>query len=92
MEQKRGRGRPKGSLSKVTKAVREVAQEYTDEALGVLAAIMRNEAEPAAARVSAVKEILDRGHGKSTQPVDLDARLQATFRQIELVPVKAGDA
>ena len=47
--------------------MRRAAQRYTTEALETLAAIMRS-AEADAARVSAAKELLDRGHGKSPQP------------------------
>lgn len=43
------------------------ARKYTSEALETLATVMRNsEGDPA--RVSAAKELLDRGHGRSPQP------------------------
>jgi hypothetical protein len=64
-----GAGRPKGALNKATLDVREAAQAFTEDALTVLASIMKAEEQPAAARVSAAKELLDRGHGKSTQPI-----------------------
>lgn len=66
MEEKRGRGRPKGSLNKVTASVKEAAQAFTDDALKVLATIMRD-GESEAARVAAANSILDRGHGKPKQ-------------------------
>lgn len=70
-----GAGRPKGALNKATLDVREAAQSFTEEALSTLAGIMRSEAQPAAARVSAAKEILDRGHGKSLQTIQADVNV-----------------
>lgn len=67
-EKNRG-GRPKGAVNKATRDVRELAQQYTAEALTTLAAIMR-EGNNEQARIAAAKELLDRGHGKSTQPID----------------------
>jgi hypothetical protein len=46
-----------------------MAQKFGPDALEVLSSIMSDEAEPAAARVSAAKEILDRAYGKSPQPL-----------------------
>lgn len=65
----RGMGRPKGALNKVTAEVRSIAQQYGSDAMNALAEIMKDTAQPAAARVSAAKEILDRGYGKSPQPI-----------------------
>lgn len=63
-------GRPKGSANKQTLDVKELAQDYTEEALKALADIMR-QGESEAARVAAIKELLDRGHGKAKQAVDV---------------------
>lgn len=68
-----GGGRPKGSKNKSTVArdagrawMEAQARTYTDEALAVLAAIMREgTSEPA--RIAAARELLDRGHGKAPQ-------------------------
>lgn len=65
-----GAGRPKGAPNKATADVREVAQEYSQEALTTLAQIMRSSEHPAAARVSAANAILDRAHGKPKQALD----------------------
>lgn len=62
-------GRHKGVPNKVTADVRAAAQKYTAEAIETLASIMRN-SEADQARIAAAKELLDRGHGKSTQPID----------------------
>ena len=60
-------GRPRIILT-----VRDIAREHTEEAVETLAAIMRDEAAPAAARISACTELLNRGHGR---PVDQRAML-----------------
>lgn len=60
-------GRPRVILT-----VRDIAREHTNEAIETLASIMRNEEAPAAARISACTELLNRGHGR---PVDQRAML-----------------
>lgn len=62
-------GRKKGTPNKVTADVRELAQKYGPDAVEALASIFKDEKQPAAARVSAAKEILDRAYGKAPQPV-----------------------
>lgn len=89
MAEKRGRGRPKGSLNKVTASVKEAAQKFTDDALETLAQIMRD-GESEAARVAAANSILDRGHGRPKQALDVDATVAATIQVITGVP-RAGD-
>jgi len=61
-----GKGRRPGVPNKATVAGREIAQQYTVEAL---AAVMRDPKAPPAARVSAAQALLDRGHGRPTQPI-----------------------
>jgi len=65
-------GRQAGTPNKVTHPIREAAQEYTIDALETLVAIMRDEASPPAARVAACNSILDRGHGKPSQSIDVN--------------------
>ncbi len=60
-------GRPRVILT-----VRDIAREHTEEAIETLAAIMSDEVAPAAARISACTELLNRGHGR---PVDQRAML-----------------
>lgn len=62
-------GRPKGSLNKSTRDIKELAQQHTPKALKTLVSIMQA-SDSDAARVSAAKELLDRGYGKSTQTID----------------------
>lgn len=64
-----GKGRPKGSVNKATADVRALASQYGEAAIKTLAEIMGDTAQPAPARVSAAKEILDRAYGKSPQPI-----------------------
>ena len=56
-------GRPR-----IIMAVRDVAREYGDEAITVLASIMRDVNAPASARIAAVHELLNRAFGR---PVDV---------------------
>ncbi len=62
-------GNPTGR-PRIIMAVRDLAREHADEAVQVLASIMRDADAPAAARISAATEILNRGYGR---PVDQKA-------------------
>ena len=65
-----GAGRPKGSISKSTAELKAYAQEFTEDAIGVITMIMYYSIDPRL-RVMAAKEILDRGHGRPAQGVEL---------------------
>lgn len=60
-------GRRKGTPNKATADIKALAQTYTSEAMSALAAVMRS-SDSDAARVAAIKEIFERGHGKAPQP------------------------
>ena len=75
-------GRQKGTLNKATADVKAVAQIYTAEAVGVLAKIMR-ESESDQAKVAAIRELLDRAHGKARQGLDVDANVTAAITIIQ---------
>lgn len=62
-------GRKVGTPNKATASVKAIAQAYTVEAVEILVGIARDGDAPPAARVSAVKELLDRGHGKAPQAI-----------------------
>lgn len=70
-----GAGRPKGAVNKATADVREAARAFTTDALETLAQIMKA-GESEAARVAAANSILDRGHGKPKQSLDVDATVR----------------
>jgi hypothetical protein len=63
-------GRVAGTPNKATADVKAAASVYTDAALKELARIMLK-SESDAARVSAIKELLDRAHGKPAQAVQV---------------------
>lgn len=63
-----GAGRPKGSPNKATACLRDVARQYTEQALETLVQIALG-GESEAARVSAANAILDRGYGKPSQVI-----------------------
>jgi hypothetical protein len=51
--------------------VRAAARELTQDAIDTLAAIMRDPRVPAAARIFAAQCLLDRGHGRPSQSVEV---------------------
>lgn len=57
-------GRVKGTPNKATASIRDIAREYTQEAVEALVGVLRDDSP--AARVAAAKELLDRGYGKAT--------------------------
>jgi hypothetical protein len=67
-------GRPKKNAELV-----EAARERTQAALDTLESIMVNKRAPAAARVAAAREMLDRGWGRPTQDMMVEAELTATI-------------
>jgi hypothetical protein len=86
-------GRTKGTPNKATADVKQAAQAFTTEAVEALAKIMRD-SDSDAAKVAAIKEILDRGHGKARQAVDVDANINAAITAVEwrVVDPKTVDA
>ncbi len=72
---RQGAGRKPGSQNKATAAVRELAQQYAPAAIAELARLAKS-AKSEAARVAAIREILDRAYGRSQQPLaDADGRV-----------------
>jgi len=64
-------GRQKGTQNKITADIKELAQSFGDEAIKSLIEIVRDGEAPHAARVAAIREVLDRGYGKAKQGVEL---------------------
>jgi hypothetical protein len=72
-------GRKPGVPNKATRDIKALAQEYTSKAIEELAKLAgmvdgETKAESEPARIAALKELLDRGHGKAPQSVDMTVR------------------
>lgn len=63
-----GAGRKPGALSAAKKSLRDLARVHVPTVLKELARLA-TKAESEQARVSAIKEILDRSYGKAPQPM-----------------------
>lgn len=83
MSGNRGKGRPKGSPNKSTAEIKALAQAHGADAIARLVKLAglypaNGEALPAeSTQVAAIKELLDRGYGKPTQPVAGDDEMPA---------------
>ena len=64
-----GAGRKPGVRNRVTKDIKELAQSYGEDAIRRLAILASDDSIAPAAQVAAIKELLDRGYGKATQPI-----------------------
>lgn len=82
-------GRQKGSSNKVTADIKALAQAHCADAVDTLASIMTDVETPAAARVAAAKELIDRGYGKAVQPTELSGKDGAPFAY-EFIVKRAG--
>ena len=78
-------GRKAGTPNKSTADLREAAQQFTADALQTLVDVMKDEGQPAAARISAATAILDRGHGKPQMYTETTLSNVNAPTQIELV-------
>ena len=63
-------GRKKGVPNKVTREIKELAQQYGRGALLTAVEIMDDKAAPHPARVSAANIVLDRAYGKPGQAIE----------------------
>lgn len=82
-------GRQKGTPNKATAEVKELARAHAPAAIAELARLV-TEGESEAARVAAIKEILDRAYGKATQPVGQDPELEPLVQFYSGVPRATG--
>src|SRR5262245_40976231 len=95
-----GAGRKKGAPNKATASIRELAQKHAPEAMGELIRLARH-ARSEMTRVCAIREILDRGYGKSKATLEgelylgisleLSRLLQAHDGQSRSIPLRASD-
>jgi hypothetical protein len=67
--------------------IRSLARSHTKTAVNVLVGIMRSKDATAAARVSAANAILDRGWGKTAQPIESSDDGALLIHRIERVIV-----
>lgn len=89
-----GAGRPVGSISKTTAEIKALAQQHGPQAIARLAQLSglisgRPGADSEAAQIAAIKELLDRGYGKSTQPLAGDSSagpMHVTFTWADATP------
>lgn len=83
-----------GGRPAVIRDLREAAQGYSEEALTVLAGVMRDTEAPPAAKVAAARELLDRGFGKAVQAVDVNSKVDmgATAAQVLMDLANRGKA
>jgi hypothetical protein len=73
------RGRPK--LPPDVVDVREYAKQYTKQAIDALAEIAFGGKASVTARMLALNALLDRGYGRPTQGVDLNAKVEAVHQK-----------
>ena len=74
-------GRAKGTPNKSTAELKALAQQYSKECIEELKRLALN-ADSDAARVSAIREILDRGHGKPAQAMAITGEDGGPVEQI----------
>lgn len=84
-------GRKPGVPNKATASLKDVARQYTDDAIATLRTIMQDTQAPHAARVSAANSILDRGYGKPSQVLSGDEEGGPIVTRIELVDGDGSD-
>lgn len=65
-----GAGRPLGSPNKLTRPLKELAALHSEACIAVLVEL-RDHAEAEQVRLAAANSLLDRGHGRPRQEVDV---------------------
>jgi hypothetical protein len=80
----KGPGRPKGCKNAVPKQAKvvlaEAARGHTDRALQVLVDVATSKSSASAARVSAAVALIEFGHGKARQAIDMQGDLRVEVR------------
>ena len=89
---RRGAGRPKGSRALTLlaptgerMAFYEAARQYDQEALRVIASVCMDEKQPAALRLAAANDLLDRGYGRPPVAIDATTREMSLKKIVHLV-------
>jgi len=65
-----GAGRPLGAPNKLTRPLKELAAQYTEDSIHTLVTL-RDHAESEQVRLAAATALLDRAHGRPRQEIDL---------------------
>lgn len=79
-------GRAKGQTNKANADLKAYAAKFTKEAVDKAVEVMRTSDNPAAV-IAAANMVLDRGHGKPKQEMDLKADVEHSF--VARLPVVA---
>lgn len=66
-----GAGRPPGMPNKLTRPLRELAAVHSEDCIAVLVEL-RDHAEAEQVRLAAANSLLDRGHGRPRQELDVN--------------------
>ena len=80
-----GAGRKAGSPNKATAVIRELAGKHVEEAVNMLAELINDMGAPHAARISAAKELIERGFGRPGSYATLELEIPLS----ELSPKEA---
>ena len=73
-----GAGRPLGSPNRITRPLKELAALYSEDCIAVLVEL-RDHAEAEQVRLAAANSLLDRGHGRPRQEIDMNADKSLTI-------------
>jgi hypothetical protein len=76
---KKGTSGNPGGRPKLLQDVRDLAREYTREAIETFVHVMKNVKAPATARIAAASALLDRGWGKPYQTVDSNTHVSGNL-------------
>lgn len=82
-------GNPAG-VRKVTRELRDLCQQYTEDAVKALVSAVRDPKGKPADRIAAARELLDRGHGRAPQKIDANVHL--TLEQLVMRSFQAANA
>lgn len=81
-------GRKSGTVNKLTKELRQAAQDHAGDALAALVEVM-TKSDNHMARIRAACEVLDRGYGKSTQHITAQVEQTVEVPVTVTVPLDA---
>lgn len=85
----KGKSGNPGGRPKVTAHVKELARNYTEQAVNALVEVVEDTKAPPSARVAAASAILDRGYGKPTQTIEANVSFLDRLEPAELEALDA---